>query len=134
MTYSGKGPIRHGPFGVLLRLLACFHTPPTEPDVQLSLHPALQRSAFRLQDYSWTCHSRSISQLHLTERPKFIRLAGTFYRRDVDLLASFAMYTAFPYSDYYDASDAPISHWQTACLSILIGASHVHRDGLYKVI
>jgi len=44
------------------------------------------------------------------------------------------MYTVFPCSDYYDASDAPDRHRQTACLNILTGASHVHRDELYEMI
>ena|SRR5205814_2455073 len=74
----GQGPIRHRPFGVLQRSSVRFLTPLSEPGVRLLPHWALQRSAFRLQDYSWICYSRSISQLHLAERPNFIRLAITF--------------------------------------------------------
>src|SRR2546426_325285 len=48
-------------------------------------------------------------------------------------LASFAMYVAFPRSDYYDASDALSRHRQTACLNIQLRASHVHRDGLNEI-
>ena len=46
MTYPGKGPIRRRPFGVLMKLLACFLTPPSEPDLHLSAHPALPLSVF----------------------------------------------------------------------------------------
>src|SRR5262249_22885410 len=41
-----------------------------------------------------------------------------FYWKDVDFLASFAAYLAFPSSDYYDASDAHIGHRWTAHLGI----------------
>jgi hypothetical protein len=44
------------------------------------------------------------------------------------------MWQAFPTSDYYDASDALNRHWQTACLGILLRASHVHKDELYEVL
>ena len=42
---------------------------------------------------------------------------------------SFALYTAFPCSDYYEASDAHILHQGTTPLHMR--ASHVHRDRLY---
>src|SRR2546428_1210183 len=47
IAYPGKGadsPV--GPFGVLPGLLACFFTPPSEPGVRLSPHPALPLSVF----------------------------------------------------------------------------------------
>ncbi len=50
-----------------------------------------------------------------------------------DELAPFAMWLAFPASDYYGASDALGRPWQTAYLRILPGASHVHRDGLDEI-
>ena len=50
----------------------------------------------------------------------------------VNPLPPFAMWLAFPTSDYYDGSDASISHRWTARLGILIEASHVHIDGLYE--
>src|SRR5713226_4620989 len=49
-------------------------------------------------------------------------------------LVSFALYAAFLRSDYSDTSDALSRHRQTACLNILLGASHVHRDGLNGVV
>jgi hypothetical protein len=45
---------------------------------------------------------------------------------------SFALYVAFPRSDYDGASDAPRVHRGTAPLRI--GASHVHDDGLCKIV
>ena len=38
----------------------CFPTPPSEPDLHLSAHPALQGSAFRPQRYRWACHPRRV--------------------------------------------------------------------------
>src|SRR3989442_6877430 len=35
-----------GPFGVLPKIDGRFHTPPSEPDVRLSAHPALHSSVF----------------------------------------------------------------------------------------
>ena len=68
------------------------------------------------------CHARS-PEAHVS-----------FYKKNVDFLASFALYAAFPHSDYYDASDASISYQWTAHLNILIEASHVHGNRLCKVI
>jgi hypothetical protein len=49
-------------------------------------------------------------------------------------LPSFALWQAFPTSDYYDGSDASISPRWTTHLNILIEASHVHVDGLYDIV
>jgi len=49
----------------------------------------------------------------------------------VNPLAPFAMYAAFPRSDYYGASDAPMFH---RGLHLHIGASHVHINGLGEVV
>ncbi|SRR2546426_11326928 len=43
-----------------------------------------------------------------------------FYKRNVDSLASFPVYTAFLCSKYYDASDTCIRHRWTAHLRILM--------------
>jgi hypothetical protein len=41
------------------------------------------------------------------------------YLESVNSLASFALYAAFPRSDYYDTSDAHGRHRETASLNIL---------------
>lgn len=48
-------------------------------------------------------------------------------------LRPFAMWTAFPSSDYYGRSDAFNRHRLTARLGIRLEASHVHQDGLCEV-
>jgi hypothetical protein len=50
----------------------------------------------------------------------------------VNPLAPFALYAAFPRSDYYGASDAHALHRGTAPLPAW--ASHVHDDGLGKIV
>ena len=48
-------------------------------------------------------------------------------------LPSFALWLAFPTSDYYDGSDSLTSHRLTASLNILVRVSHVHTEGLNEV-
>ncbi len=55
-----------------------------------------------------------------------------FVNPNVTPLAPFALYAAFPRSDYYGASDAHALHWGTAPLPAW--ASHVHDDGLCKIV
>ena len=43
---------------------------------------------------------------------------GTFYLESIDSLAPFALYAAFPRSDYYGASDAHTGHQRTALFRI----------------
>jgi hypothetical protein len=99
-------------------------TPFSEPDVQLSLHPALQ--GFSSLRFFRSLHFRSHGTF--TALLLLVDYSATF-----NPLPSFALWLAFPTSDYYDGSDASISHRWTAHLSILIEASHVHTDGLYDI-
>src|SRR5262249_13243530 len=88
------------------------------------------------RDYSGVRHSVDfieIAELHLPLTPIAIVNGSRrfLFSRSVNLLASFALWPAFPTSDYYDASDALDGHWQTACLIIPSRASHVQASGFF---
>jgi hypothetical protein len=51
-----------------------------------------------------------------------------------DRLPPFALWPAFPTSDYYGGSDALANSRRTARLGKLAGASHVHDHGLCGVV
>jgi len=53
-------------------------------------------------------------------------------RGNPNKLRPFALWLAFPTSDYYGRSDAQASHWWTAHLGIPACASHVHKIGLLQ--
>jgi hypothetical protein len=100
-------------------------TPFSEPDVQLSLHPALQ--GFDSLRFFCSLHFRS----HGTFTALLLLVD---YSAIFNPLPSFAMWLAFPTSDYYDGSDSLSSHRLTAHLSILVRVSHVHVDGLSEIV
>jgi hypothetical protein len=106
------------PFGHLL-------TPFSEPDVRLSPHPALQ--GFKSLRFFRSLHFRSHGTF--TALLLLVDYSATF-----NPLPSFALWLAFPTSDYYDGSDSLTSHRLTASLNILIRVSHVHVDGLYEIV
>jgi hypothetical protein len=119
-----------------------FPHPPSEPDVRLSPHPALQGLTFRLLRYHKICHPISFHRLPLPlpylatvlrVLPDFTSILATnVYSGNVNPLASFPLYAAFPRSEYYDASDAHALHWGTAPLPAW--ASHVPTDTLYEMV
>ena len=91
------------------RVIGCdagLSTPPAEPDLQLSKHPALQGSSLLPGRY----RPVRTPLMFGFQRLNFIRLQPCYLRADSPL-ASFAMWTAFPPSDYYEASDS--SHRST---------------------
>ena len=112
------GTFLHSPF----RTGRATFTAPGSPGINIPLP----------SDYSWCSYFHygfvAPSLLPVWNSPG----SRLFYIESVNSLASFPMWTAFPSSEYYDASDAHIRHRQTACLSILV-ASHVHKDELYKI-
>ena len=61
-------------------------------------------------------------------------MAANVYSGNVSPLAPFAMYVAFPRSDYYGASDSHTGHQWSAHLNIPAWASHVHDDELDEIV
>jgi hypothetical protein len=88
---------------------SCFLTPPSEPDVPVSEHPALQGLAtsrfFSVIGSPFIGAASFTSDIRTS--PNDLQLLVV---PNVDPLASFPMYAAFPRSEYYDASDAPMLH------------------------
>jgi hypothetical protein len=76
-------------------------------------------------------HLRS---LHFRSHGPFTALLLLIDFATVNPLPSFALWLAFPTSDYYDGSDASISHRWAAHLNILVEVSHVHIDGLNRIV
>jgi hypothetical protein len=101
-----------------------FITLSSEPDLQLSLHPALQ--GFNSLRFFRSLHFRSHGTF--TALLLLVDYSTTF-----NPLPSFALWLAFPTSDYYDGSDSLTSHRLTASLNILVRVSRVHIDRLYEV-
>jgi hypothetical protein len=87
--------------------------------MQVSKHPALQGVASAPGITQVVILARSSPSPHryttvprlLTDRPNFIGRLRVIGLRSVTPLAPFAMYAAFPHSDYYGASDAHWVHW-----------------------
>ena len=78
-----------------------FSTPSSEPDVQLSKHPALQGPAFLAR------HCRRVRiPLHFTLQPIQFRTVRVSLLRVAFPLPPFALRPAFPTSDYYEGSDS----------------------------
>jgi hypothetical protein len=109
-------------------------TPSSEPGVPLQGHRALQGLATstpsvtigRVISVAFTAAPRPLPGRRLTRTS-----SGTKQLLDpenVNPLASFPLYPAFPRSEYCDASDAHTLHWGTALLLAL--ASHFHNDVL----
>jgi hypothetical protein len=80
-----------------------FLTPLSEPDVQLSLHPALRESAFLIGIAVPNLSSIPFSVLLQTSPES---LSGLSEYPIVDSLAPFPMWLAFPTSEYYGVSEA----------------------------
>ena len=91
------------PFGHLL-------TPFSEPDVRLSPHPALQ--GFKSLRFFRSLHFRSHGTF--TALLLLVDYSATF-----NPLPSFALWLAFPTSDYYDGSDSHNRPLRTALITIL---------------
>jgi hypothetical protein len=116
----------------------CFLTPPSEPDVRLSPHPAL----WGLTTFAPRITPGLVISFAFTAAPAILRdhrltqtSSGTkqlLDQENVNPLASFPLCAAFPRSEYYDASDACTLHSWTAQLPAQ--ASHVHDDGLCKIV
>jgi hypothetical protein len=99
----------------------CFPTPPSEPDMRRSPHPALQglASASIVTDRFVMFFAFIAASIVLEDNRLTSTSGGTkqlIDRNIVNPLAPFALYAAFPRSDYYGASDAHALHWGTAPL------------------
>jgi hypothetical protein len=112
----------------------CFPTPPSEPGVPLLGHRALQGLATSTPSVTtglvisvaFTAAPLPLPGSRLTRSS-----SGTkqlLDRENVNPLAPFPTWTAFPPSEYYDASDAHALHRGAAPLPAW--ASHVHPDAL----
>jgi len=77
---------------------------------------------------------RSVLRVLPTFMDTFLHVSIGYSARTPDRLVPFALWTAFPPSDYYGTSDAPRGHWPTAGLGIPHGASHVHASGLCEEV
>ena len=104
---------------------ARFSTLSSEPDLQLSLHPALQ--GFESLRFFRSLHFRSCGTF--TALLLLVDCSATF-----NPLPPFALWLAFPTSDYYDGSDSLTRHRLSASLNILVRVSHVHVDRLYEIV
>jgi hypothetical protein len=104
---------------------AGFSTPPTKPDVPLSWHPAFQGPAFLARDYHGSVSCFDFAFIVLTSKDSgYCLIQGAFP------LPPFALWPAFPTSDYYEGSDsAQVSTadcWPASSRAV----SHVHDVGL----
>jgi len=101
------------------------------PRRTVSKHPALQGLAtsrcFSVIGSPFIGAARFTSDIRTS--PNDLQL---FVNPNVNPLAPFAMYVAFPRSDYYGASDAIVVHRLAARLQTI--ASRVHRDRLYETM
>ena len=106
--------------------------------MHLSAHPALQG----LATFALSVTTELVTFIAFTAAPLPLpgsRLAQNSLdtrqlldQNDVNPLLPFALYTAFPCSDYYGSSDACLVHRWTAHLRKQ--ASHVPTDTLYEMV
>jgi hypothetical protein len=115
---------------------ACFPTPPSEPAVQVSLQRALQGVASIAGKTGFVMFFTFIAASIILRDSRLTSNSGDtrqlLDQNNVTPLPPFAMWLAFPTSDYYDGSDSWIRHRWTVHLHILIQVSHVRMDVLRR--